>query len=78
MNQLLYDTSVRLLCQELFEILFSKQLRLIGFIAVCGAVLSLSAADLIYNTRFVPLCQHFFEKVFSIFSMYTKSRHADA
>ena len=25
---------------------FSKQLRFIGFIAVCGAVLSLSAADL--------------------------------
>jgi len=29
-----------------FEILFSKQLRFIGFIVVCGAVLSLSAVDL--------------------------------
>ena len=59
--------------KNFFEILFSKLSRFIGFIAVCGAVLSLSAADLIYNTRFVPLCQHFFEKVFSIFSMYTKA-----
>ena len=68
MNQLLYDTSVRLLCQELFEILFSKQLRFIGFIAVCGAVLSLSAADLHYITRFRLRCQHFFE----IFGSITK------
>ena len=32
--------------KNFFEILFSKLSRFIGFIAVCGAVLSLSAADL--------------------------------
>ena len=58
-SQLLYITSRRLLCQEFFQILFSKQLL---SEVVCGAVLSLSAADLHYITRFARVCQHLFVK----------------
>ena len=64
MNQLLYDTSARLLCQEEIQISFFEALTLHQIIVVCGAVLSLSAADLHYITRFWRRCQHFFEKVF--------------
>ena len=56
---------------------FFRSLRLHQIIVVCGAVLSLSAADLHYITRFQWRCQHFFEKVFWFFNV-RKSRHATA
>ena len=43
---------------------FFRSSRLHQIIVVCGAVLSLSAADLHYITRFQWRCQHFFEIFF--------------
>ena len=65
------------LSRRILNFFFSKQLRFIGFIVVCGAVLSLSAADLIYNTRLRCSCQQFFQILFRTRGSFNPACHFD-